>query len=581
MAHMGVQRYATNRNQQAEILVDFALQKWTDALCDAGYIIASPEPVRQEHFERDDCSDIFDHYLVLDLATPVGDFRAGTQLQIWGQTTTYKGNARGQPEPNKTYEIRETLVEALGLRRWLRAEGQRFRTLHFTVGSEDYTYSWFKSAKKNAFDVSLYPDSAINMEQVFGRLLTLFDGVSFEYEYYERLEGEVESPGSEIGQLIVNFKDRLYEWFTGGAPACPVGDLQADLLTSLRQAQAEAVTRAIRASHNPGANIKKRANKLLTEGEMSKSDPAMVQTLKKLLSNNPFLRVALEAEENWPAWAWGHLAVPAEIDSLSEYVSYLWCSGAETRLVARRLLLRIHTEESVHYIQDTGIPGLTEHNLYGGDHGRTQVQAVTSQIVSDLRRAGITSPQQLYAKLASRQGQQLLTAARIFEAKNGTNIRPSFDYITEALSGDFIVTPMSRVTGAPKPVAYHDEFGMATVKPYQNLKAVLRRNNRRLLAILKAKSFRGPEFARRVKEEAYVGITTKFTYESNSAGTIGEPGHFRERYVGIPLIMFVDMEEDLDPPTYAVRRLVTAGWQAFFSVDSLISYLKELEGEKQ
>lgn len=41
--------------------------------------------------------------------------------------------------------------------------------------------------------------------------------------------------------------------------------------------------------------------------------------------------------------------------------------------------------------------------------------------------------------------------------------------------------------------------------------------------------------------------------------------------------MFVDMEEDLDPPEYAVRRLVTAGWEAFFSVEDLIIYLESRE----
>ena len=51
-------------------------------------------------------------------------------------------------------------------------------------------------------------------------------------------------------------------------------------------------------------------------------------------------------------------------------------------------------------------------------------------------------------------------------------------------------------------------------------------------------------------------------------------GTFVESYPGIPLIMFVDMDKTLKPPPFAVTRLVTVGWDVYFSLDSLRTFLK-------
>lgn len=131
-----VQAYATTRNRNVEVLIDFILQTFVLRLHRAGALEAAAEPVLQKRFQRDDCSDIFDHYVDLAMSAPAGD-HAG-RLQLWGQTTSYKGHTGGTRESNKTYEIRETLVEALGLRRWLQEERAQFRTIHFTVGPADY-----------------------------------------------------------------------------------------------------------------------------------------------------------------------------------------------------------------------------------------------------------------------------------------------------------------------------------------------------------------------------------------------------------------------------------------------------------
>ncbi len=168
-SHMGAQRLATERNEQAEKLIDFILQSFIARLHQEGYIASTELPIRQKPFVRDDCRDVFDHFVELEMARPFSGIQG--RFQLWAQTTCYKGNELGRAESDKTYEIRETLVEALGLRRWLREEAISFRTIHFTIGPVSYTYGWFKPAKDHAFDLSLYPDPSVKPEVLFDELV--------------------------------------------------------------------------------------------------------------------------------------------------------------------------------------------------------------------------------------------------------------------------------------------------------------------------------------------------------------------------------------------------------------------------
>jgi hypothetical protein len=154
-SHMSVQNYATRRNKEAEVLASFILAEFGRQIYERGFTVEAPLIQPQKQFTRDDCQDVFDHFAEIKLARPVGG-HSGT-LHIWAQTTCYKGNSEGHPEANKSYEIRETLIEALGLRRWLISDGIFFRTIHMTFGPASYSYGWIKTAKDKAFDLSLYP----------------------------------------------------------------------------------------------------------------------------------------------------------------------------------------------------------------------------------------------------------------------------------------------------------------------------------------------------------------------------------------------------------------------------------------
>lgn len=558
-SHMGVQRFATERNAQAEVLVDFILERFALLLHQHNYIRTVETPTRQESFVRDDCSDVFDHFLQFELADSTSELSG--RIQIWGQTTCYKGNELGRAESNKTYEIRETLVEALGLRRWLLQEEVSFRTIHFTIGPANYTYGWFKSAKENAFDLSLYPDNSIDTESLFAELSELFSGITVEYEIYRRLEQGVEESGSQISQYFRTTLQQLFEWAQNGFPSSVMANAQANLLTRIREDQSLSTGRALYSAHKGGENIKGRIQELLAGAETN--DAVLVRTLRHLNVKNPFLPIALEAELDWESWSHRAFAISSGITQLSDYVRYLWNRRDDARLISRRLLLRIHSDEAIRYIQDVNIPGLTEHNLYNGSHSTSQVNSIVDLVVERCRSQGLATPIELHNRLTSDRGLQLLRASRRFEALNGTNLKPSFYYIEECLSAEFDIVTF-RQTSLPLPIAYHASFSETGAEPYENMKVVQKKDTRQPIAILKAKFFRRQEFPRRTKEEAYVGFTSKYALQR---------GVFVARYPNLPLVMFVDMA-DIEPPDYAVRRLSTAGWEVFFSVEDLLDFLR-------
>ncbi len=558
-SHMGVQKFATERNSQAEVLIDFILEKFALLLHQRNYITAAETPTRQEPFVRDDCSDVFDHFLQFEPANSISDLSG--KVQLWCQTTCYKGNKLGRAESNKTYEIRETLVEALGLRRWLLQEGVSFRTVHFTIGPVSYTYGWFKSAKENAFDLSLYPDNTIDTEELFTELSRLFSGVTVEFEIYRRLEQEVKESRSQISRYFETTLQQLVEWAYSGFLSSTMANTQANLLTKIREDQSLSTSSALYSIHKGGENIKGRIQELLAGAETS--DAALVRTLKHLNVKNPLLPIALEAELDWSAWCHRTFKIPLGIMQLSDYVRYLWNNRSDERLISRRLLLRIHSDEAIRYVQDVNIPGLTEHNLYNGSHSVTQVNSIVNLIVEHCTNQGLITPVELYSRLISDRGLQLLRASRKFEALNGTNLKPSFYYIEECLAAEFDVVTF-RQTSLPLPVAYHASFSINGTEPYENMKVILKKGTKQPRAILKAKFFRRQEFPRRAKEEAYVGFTSKYVLQN---------GVFVARYPELPFVMFVDMAE-IEPPDYAVRRLSTAGWDVFFSVDALLDFLR-------
>lgn len=551
-----VQAFATQRNGQVELFIDFLLNRFLESLAKQGKISAYSLPELQKRFSSDDCSDVFDHYFEM---TPTG---SSSPIQIWGQTTCYKGNELGTAESNKTYEIRETLIEALGLRRWLTANSLPFKTIHFTVGSTDYTYPWFMAAKNSAFDLSIYSGNQVGDNDIFAAIKNALHGVTTEFEALDRLGSAVESNGG-LNTVFEKMLANLMVWFNDKMPASATADAQAELLTKLKNERQSILEKSLSASLLGGENIKGRALDLL-QGK-DDNDQILLLTLQQILAGKPFLKVAMQALENWNSWTKKFIPKPVS-PSLRDYLKKLWAVDDECSLILRRLLIRMHVGDAVQYPADLYIQGISEHNLYSGHHQTTQVEQIVEKIYKRYCVLCIDGSEHLYELLTSSGGKKLLKESLRLESYNGAALKPSFLYIENALQQDFKFESFND-TALPPPTAYHAKFTEARVDPYNNMKVIVRRADQKPIAIIKAKYFRKQEFPRRAKEESYVGLTTKYDYDS---------GKFFERYPGIPLIMFVDMDVSLKPPPHAVTRLVTAGWDVFFSIEDLRKHLTHL-----
>jgi len=313
-----------------------------------------------------------------------------------------------------------------------------------------------------------------------------------------------------------------------------------------------------------GSDIKGRTNRFLFDADAVEPDTLIPRAAAKILERKPFLSTALKAIADWPAFEASIQKIYETSDGVEDFTRKLWNAAAPLHLLTRRILLRIHTGDTIAYVQDRDIQGITEHNLYAGNHSEKQVQLICAKIVSDVAAGGITSAKILRDNIFS-QGKKIINQARWFEAKNGTELKPSFEYAEMALqAAGFDVLSLSAAKF--KANGYHGEIASENVRPYTNLKAVFNKNGK-MLAVLKAKFFRIQEFPRRCKEEAFVGLTLKYKYNN---------GRFMLRN-NIPVVMFVDMAEDCKPPEYAVKRLISFGWDVVFSTKELIALMHTID----
>ena len=559
-SHMFGQTFATKRNAQAELLSSFVIRSFSQALYKLGFVSEVAEPETQVEEVRDDGSDVFDHYAKFPFTATS---RLGKRVvECWGQTTCYKGNALGVAEANKTYELRESLIEALGLRRALEAEHKNFRTFHITWGHSSYSYGWMKLAKESAFDISIYLDESISPDELFEQLDKVLTGQDTEEDQYVALEratrGGISILARAVGSMVVVLKT----WYEKGCPQNLLANKQSELLQKLRNTRAAELQQALRCADSGGEGIKTEALRIIKGGPAT--NKSMLTTLERIFSGKPFLQSAIKALENWQKWVASNVPGPDSGESLSSYVLRLWNLPKPERLVVRRILVRAHQMSGVKYAQDFDIKGVTEHNLYQKDFSSSQDSSLVSGFESKFRTAGIKTASRLHEIITSSEAKGIIRASLTLECKNGTTIRPSFIYVEEALKGDFAFKSFEEA-GLRKAIGYQSSFGEGGVASYENLKVICDRKTGKPLAIIKAKYFRKQEFPRRAKEEAYVGLTLKYALTG---------GTFVESYPGIPLIMFVDMDKTLKPPPFAVTRLVTVGWDVYFSLDSLRTFIK-------
>lgn len=566
-SHMSVQRIATFRNSLAELLIDYILQRFSEELYHRGYIKEEAIPEQQKIFIRNDCSEIYDHYIELHFSNKV-DPQERT-FEIWAQTTCYKGNTTGKPEANKTYEIRETLVEALTLRKWLVEEGKNFRTIHFTLGPSNYTYGWFMPAKENTFDLSLYPQFAQD-EDIFDAIMDLGKDIVFQFDFYEKLDCIMEENSHPLCAFISDTVNALVEYFINGFPESQTANMQAVLLKEIQYSSNELMDCCIKLSENAGMDIKGNSVKMLNGENIV--DPILGKTLKRLVKTNPFLTVAMDALNNWNTWSKKIFTRTTLKNGLYDYLYDLWSDSSDNRYVIHRLLMRIYTENDINYIQDLAIKGMDEHNLYNGNHTSNQIAQIVTYLCEKYILHEINTSMELYGRLTSNQAKRLVNSALRFEQINGTNLKPSFYYLEEYIAPKYELVSFKEASLAA-PISYCSKFAEnLSLKAYDNLKVVRDTNTKKNIAIIKGKFFRQPEFPRRVKEESYVAITAKYDLIKNA---------FIEKYPKMPFIMFIDMAQNYTPPAFAIRRLINYGWHPFFQLDRLMTYLNNLNLEDE
>lgn len=549
---MGVQTFATARNSDVEFFVQFILESFFENLQKEGQL-KNVDLESQKPFTSPIASDVWDHFISAVQAD-------GRPIQIWCQTTCYKGNGTGAPEPNKTYEVRETLVEGLSVRKiFAENPGTDYRSLHFTVGDSQYTYQWFLELKASIYDASLYiGESQYN---IFLDISNTLSGAYTEAMKTQRLTKCVDD-NSNLGTFIKKAWSQLDCWWRkSDHEKSSLADLQWKLIEHGMDAASASWSDLKKIQ---GQDIKGRTNRAVFEEGIDTSDPLILKTAAKLLKKKPFLSSAFDILGSWERFLDNLTLVAIEFPAMRDFVATLWNSAPPERLVIRRLLVRIHTQDAIAYVQDRDIAGISEHNLYSGEHNQVQVKEICTQIIEALTTVGVHSPGELISAIGLR-GKKLISQARWFEAKNGTELKPSFDYVQLALeeAGYKVQTPSAAKLRA---IGYHSEIATSKVRPYNNLR-IVKDANGKFKCVLKAKFFRTAEFARRCKEEAFVGLTLKYSYTG---------GVFRER-LNVPLVMFIDMATDCTPPAHAVKRLISFGWHVVFSIDELITYLESIQ----
>lgn len=549
-SHMASQVGATKRNTQAELFVDYLLKEYFNSIQQKG-LIQNLSIEMQAPYKNEIASDVWDHKVCFHHISFEKD------VEIWCQTTCYKGHGDvKKKEPNKSYEVKETLVEAISLRKLMHQDDKLVRSIHFTIGDVDYTYGWFKSLKEKSFDLSMYIDT--ENDNIFNLLNTAIGESKIEFKVKKALQ-ELATENTEVTTLIQYSKATLENWFENLNLAVQSNaDMQWDLVQN--NLESKDINEFIRCSKNSGINIKKQASTAIHNGQTD--NHILEKTVENLLAKKPSLKRLVKVKDDWSSYCDYVLTLSATTSTVRDFICALW-SDKELKEVNRRLLLRAHTKESIDYIQDLDVDGITEHNLYTGIHKQNQIDDMVSIVTNNFANEGATSSEDISSLLTNNHSKNLVGQCLWFEARNGTSLKPSFEYICLKLEerGYVIKKPKSLDSFL---IGYHAELTDETVKPYQNFMGIYDDSNN-LLALLKGKFFSVKEFPRRCKEESFTGITIQNNFVN---------GEFIKRH-DLPIIMFIDMEEGFEPPEFSLRRLAGFGWTIAFNEDEIIQAISK------
>lgn len=536
---------ATKRNSQAEIFVDHLLKMYCEQMSEQK-AITDYDVITQAAYKSDISSDVWDHKVTFH------DTALDKDVELWCQTTCYKGHGDVKKrEPNKSYEVKETLVEAISIRKLIDQKDKIVRTIHFTVGDVNYTYGWFKSLKEKSFDLSIYLDTeTVNIFEILNESI---GSMKIEFQIRNALSSMMRN-NKEINAVVSSALTSIQEWHIDDS--LPIQDIaQAQWNIVKNNSLATPIDNIIKNAENSGFDVKKQASEAIHRGYSD--DSVIEETVENLLSKKPALKKLYYVKNNWEDYCSKVNAFSQSAPDLRSFVKELW-SNSDLKEVYRRLLLRVHTNQGVDYIQDIDVDGISEHNLYTGKHTALQVDQLVDYIAANFLNEGISTVQDLCSCMTEAYAKNMVRACLWFEARNGTALKPSFEYICIKLRnlGYTIEKPRSLdnlLTG------YHSKLTHETVKPYQNFMGVFN-SDEELVALIKGKFFSRAEFPRRCKEESFTGLTMQNDFTDNI---------LKKRH-NLPIIMFIDMLEDYTPPEFSLKRLSYFGWTIAFNESEIV-----------
>jgi hypothetical protein len=275
-SHMGVQSFATTRNSQIELFIESILEAYFE-LTKVKSRVSRLKIESQKPYKSEISSDVWDHFVSFF------DSELGKEVELWCQTTSYKGNKSGNPEPNKTYEIRETLVEAISIREKVETYGEKIiRTIHFTVGSKKYTYDWFVAAKDKTFDLSIYLN--FNDGDIFKIISEVIGSAKTDVQVKNSIRQAFlhEGPCRTLLEVATN---EIGKWhLLRNCMEQEAASMQYTLVKAEIDDRQEEINISLERSINAGRDIKKRCNDLVNGKH--ESDELIIKTTNQLLDNN-------------------------------------------------------------------------------------------------------------------------------------------------------------------------------------------------------------------------------------------------------------------------------------------------------
>jgi hypothetical protein len=499
-----------------------------------------------------------------------------------GQTTCYKERGFSGAEPNKTYEMRETLMEFLLVHVSLMfgesdLKSDEIRFFHVIFGDPSYSYSYFHKIRSKCYDLNVVIHPSLGVDELYKSLeQALPTGLLSDQTCALKAIKDTVSSGNLtiINDVVSTIKKEFSEYFRMKSPRSDYGKIQAEAIRGLaneRNAKAVSISKKLVS----GLGIKKLYLEAAT-GDVGSQGKDIERVVDRIFKRRVYLPEAKKAlEDGMPYWERyvGSSLMALKIDSktpLQAALLNLWNIGVEgKRELMRRVLVKLPgaiSGEGTSYPQDIPVKGVTEHNLYKRIFDNEQTLRLIEYLQNKFRSANVTTIDDLRENLLT-FGRSIVKDGFDYDVENGTVIKPVSYYLVQAIEKKgYRVRKQKDVFGSTIK-GYHEKLFDVDIGPFTSIDVICTKVGAPI-ALFKAKYFRPPEFDRRVKEEGFVSFTSAFAVCKEN-DTVFLKRHNRE----LPFVMFIDTDPDWTPEPEPVKQLVRMGWDVFFRIPDLLDFL--------